>query len=252
MITTAAVIEVLGSGDALPPNSGLDCALLRLAQMVSRRCSSPSDGDIARTAAREAILEAAADIAAAGTGDAEDFAILDAISHSLHPPFDCSIDGAALPLTAWPHARGTSDDPDRARAAETIAAANAVATVAELWSPHSLAALLAALDRRVFALAIMMLNVDRNPSGAPIAAIAAAVRKGRIAPAEALALAIIAFARPSIWAPGSRASMISQVAQAIVDANLGAESISHAWVTRPCARSERSERSELSLPSIII
>jgi hypothetical protein len=250
MITTAAVIEVLGSGDALPPNSGLDCALLRLAQMVSRRCSSPSDGDIARTAAREAILEAAADIAAAGTGDAEDFAILDAISHSLHPPFDSSfdssIDGAALPLTAWPHARGTSDDPDRARVAETIAAANVVATVAELWSPHSLVALLAALDRRVFALAIMMLNVDRNPSGAPIAAIAAAVRKGRIAPAEALALAIITFARSSIWAPGSRASMISQVAQAIVDANMGAESISHALFARPCARSE------LSLPSIII
>jgi hypothetical protein len=263
MITAAAIAEVLRGDTPLPP--GFDCALLRLALIADRRPSRPGrPGRPGRPAECDAgavarvITEAVGDVAAAGTGDPEDDAVLDAIANSVCGPLryvagahGLSIDEikvavAPLPITAAACDCGTGSTPKMVRAAETVGAAGAISSVSELMSPRALAALLAVLDRRVFAMTIVTLGEDRVSASVLAAAITAAVETGRIAPVEALALAISACITWNPTRPGCEAAALERFAAAVCNANSGAAHLSWSWAGGPRAPAT------LTLPPIII
>ena len=254
MITTAAIVDVLG-GAPLPP--GLDCALLRLARITGRQLGRPAGCD-AGVVARD-ITEAVDGVAVAGTGDPEDSAVLDAIAHSACRVLEYVVGdqirlvidaintaASSLPLAASACGCGTGCTPGMVRAAGVVDAANAIASVSELMSPHALAALLAVLDRRVFAMTVVTLGTDRVSASVLAAAITAAVSNGRIAPVEAIALAISAGVTWKTTRPGCGAVALERFASAVVDANSGAATLSWSWAARPRAPAV------LTLPPIVI
>lgn len=259
MITAAAIADVLRGDAPLPP--GFDCALLRLARIADRRPGRPGrpgrPAECDAGAVARVITEAVGDVAAAGTGDPEDDAVLDAIANSVCGPLryvagahGLSIDEikvavAPLPITAAACDCGTSSTPKMVRAAETVGAAGAISSVSELMSPHALAALLAVLDRRVFAMTVVTLGADRVSAAVLAAAITAAVETGRIAPVEALALAISACITWKPTRPGCEAAL-ERFAAAVCNANSGAAHLSWSWAAGPRAPAT------LMLPPIIV
>ena len=253
MITAATIIDALGDA---PLSPDLDCALLRLARVAERRRGLLAGSD-AGAVARD-IAEAVDGVAAAGTGDPEDDAVLDAVAHSVCGMLryvtwfgleEVAINAAvsSLPLAAAAASCGTgSSTPGMVRAAGIIDAANAIASVSELMSPHALAALLAVLDRRVFAMTVVMLGGDRVSTSALIAAITAAVSNGRIAPVEALALVMSTGVAWKVSRVSCGVVALERFASAVVNANSGAATLSWTWAARPRAPAP------MTLPPIII
>lgn len=249
MITTAAIVDVLG-GAPLPP--GLDCALLRLARITGRQLGRPGGCDVGAVA--RDITEAVDGVAAAGTGDPEDDAVLDAIVYSACKPLKYAAHGldigeitvavSSLPISAAGCNMGGT--PKMVRAAGVADAAGAIASVSELMSPRAIAALLAVLDRRVFAMTVVAIGDDHVSANVLAAAITAAVSTGRIAPVEALALAISAGITWKATRPGCEAAVLERFASAVVNANSGAARLSWSW-----AAGQRAP-AVMTLPPIII